>query len=115
MVKKKVEEEIVEQISNVNINDLLSKNIYDYGIDILEDRVLADFRDGFKPAQRRILWTARDLKAYPDSKTIKSARITGDCMGKYHPHSSAYGSLVNLVNSDYPVLQAQGNFGDLLS
>ena len=105
MVKKKVEEEIVEQISNVNINDLLSKNIYDYGIDILEDRVLADFSDGFKPAQRRILWTARDLKAYPDSKTIKSARITGDCMGKYHPHSSAYGSLVNLVNSDYPVLQ----------
>lgn len=113
MVKKKVEEEIVEQISDVNINDLLSKNIYDYGIDILEDRVLADFRDGFKPAQRRILWTARDLKAYPDSKTVKSARITGDCMGKYHPHSSAYGSLVNLVNSDYPVLQGQGNFGDI--
>lgn len=113
MKKKDSQEHIVEQISQVKINDLLNKNIYDYGIDVLEDRVLADFRDGFKPAQRRILWTAKDLKAYPDTKTIKSARITGDCMGKYHPHSSAYGSLVNLVNSDYPVLQGQGNFGDI--
>lgn len=112
-MKKKTIEHVEEQISQVNVNELLNKNIYDYGIDILEDRVLADFRDGFKPAQRRILWTAKDLKAYPDSKTVKSARITGDCMGKYHPHSSAYGSLVNLVNSDYPVLQGQGNFGDI--
>lgn len=113
MKKKDLDEYVVEQISQVNVNDLLNKNIYDYGIDVLEDRVLADFRDGFKPAQRRILWTARDLKAYPDSKTVKSARITGDCMGKYHPHSSAYGSLVNLVNSDYPVLFGQGNYGDI--
>ena len=114
MRKKQQEvEEIVEQISTVDADDLLNKNIYDYGIDILEDRVLADFRDGFKPAQRRILWSARDLKAYADAKTVKSARICGDCMGKYHPHSSAYGSLVTLVNSDYPVLQGQGNFGDI--
>ena len=113
MKKKDLDEYVVEQISQVNVNDLLNKNIYDYGIDVLEDRVLADFRDGFKPAQRRILWTARDLKAFPDSKTVKSARITGDCMGKYHPHSSAYGSLVNLVNSDYPVLFGQGNYGDI--
>jgi len=110
---KKEQEEIVEQITPADADKLLNKNIYDYGIDILEDRVLADFRDGFKPAQRRILWTAKGLKAYPDSKTVKSARITGDCMGQYHPHSSAYGSLVNLVNSDYPVLTGQGNFGDI--
>lgn len=106
-------EVVAEQISQINADDLLNKNIYDYGIDILEDRVLADFRDGFKPAQRRILWTTRDLKAYSDSKTIKCGRITGDCMGKYHPHGSAYGSLVTLVNSDYPVLFGQGNFGDI--
>lgn len=115
-MKKKDKEEteqIAEQISQINADDLLNKNIYDYGIDILEDRVLADFRDGFKPAQRRILWSARDLKAFADSKTVKSARICGDCMGKYHPHGSAYGSLVTLVNSDYPVLQGQGNFGDI--
>ena len=112
-MKKKVEEDIVEQISPVAADDLLNKNIYDYGIDLLEDRVLADFRDGFKPAQRRIVWTAKDLKAYADSKTIKCGRITGDCMGKYHPHGSAYGSLVSLVNSDYPVLFGQGNFGDI--
>lgn len=110
---KKEQEETVEQITPAGADKLLNKNIYDYGIDILEDRVLADFRDGFKPAQRRILWTAKGLKAYPDSKTVKCARITGDCMGQYHPHSSAYGSLVNLVNSDYPVLTGQGNFGDI--
>lgn len=115
MKKKEEDEIVVEQISQIDANDILNKNIYDYGIDVLEDRVLADFRDGFKPAQRRLLWTARDLKAYPDSKTVKSARITGDCMGKYHPHSSAYGSLVNLVRADYPVLFGQGNFGDIVN
>lgn len=112
---KKKEEEIVEQISEINADDILNKNIYDYGIEVLEDRVLADFRDGFKPAQRRLLWTARDLKAYPDSKTVKCARITGDCMGKYHPHGTAYGSLVNMINSDYPTIYGQGNFGDIVN
>lgn len=114
-MKKKQEntEEIVEQISTITADELLNKNIYDYGIDILEDRVLADFRDGFKPAQRRILWSAHDLHAYANAKTVKSARICGDCMGKYHPHSSAYGSLVTMVNSDYPVMFGQGNFGDI--
>ena len=79
---KKEQEETVEQITPADADKLLNKNIYDYGIDILEDRVLADFRDGFKPAQRRILWAARDLRAYPDSKTVKSARIVGDTMRK---------------------------------
>lgn len=107
------DELIKEQISQINADELLKKNIYDYGIDVIEDRALADYRDGFKPAQRRILQSAKDLKAYADSKTVKSARVTGDCMGKYHPHGSAYGSLVTLVNSDYPVLDGQGNYGDI--
>lgn len=106
-------EEKLEVINEIETDSLLKKNIYDYGIDLIEDRVLADFRDGLKPAQRRILWAAKDLKAYFDSKTVKSARILGDTMGKYHPHGSAYSSLITMVNSEYPVMFGQGNWGSL--
>ena len=102
-----------EEFKTIDADKLLRKNIYDYGIDVIEDRALADYRDGLKPAARRILWTANDLHATWQNKTVKSARITGDCMGRYHPHSSAYGSLVSLVNSEYPILYGQGNFGSL--
>lgn len=80
---------------------------------MLEDRALADYRDGLKPAQRRLMWTAKELKATWDNKTVKSARITGDCMGKYHPHGSAYGSLVTMATSEYPIIHGQGNWGSL--
>ena len=79
----------------------------------MEDRALADYRDGLKPAQRRLMWTAKELKATWDNKTVKSARITGDCMGKYHPHGSAYGSLVTMATSEYPIIHGQGNWGSL--
>lgn len=107
------EVKLEEKFKTVDADKLLKKNIYDYGIDVIEDRALADYRDGLKPAARKILWTANDLHATWNNKTVKSARITGDCMGKYHPHSTAYGSLVALVNSEYPILFGQGNFGSL--
>ena len=60
-------------------DQMLHKNMEVYGFDVLEDRALADYRDGLKPAQRRLIWTAKELKATWDNKTVKSARITGDC------------------------------------
>lgn len=97
----------------VDADNLLKKNMYDYGLDVISDRALSDFRDGLKPAQRRLLTTAEGLKAFWNNKTVKSARITGDCMGKFHPHSSAYGSLATMVTCEYPLFYGQGNWGSL--
>lgn len=98
---------------SVDADGLLKKNMYDYGMDVISDRALSDYRDGLKPAQRRLLKTAEDLHATWNNKTVKSARITGDCMGKYHPHSSAYGSLATMVTCEYPIFHGQGNWGSL--
>lgn len=108
-----LETEVDPKQKHVDADGLLKKNMYEYGIDVLSDRSLSDFRDGLKPAQRRLLTTAVGLKAFWNSRTIKSARITGDCMGKFHPHSSAYGSLANMVTCEYPLFYGQGNWGSL--
>lgn len=85
------------------------------GIDVISDRALADYRDGLKPAQRRIMKAAKDLHAYWNSKTVKAARIVGDTMGKYHPHgdSGIYTSMVTMANAEYPVMHGEGNWGSL--
>ena len=102
-----------DEDKTLNAETMFHKNMKVYGLDVLEDRALADYRDGLKPAQRRLMWTAKELKATWDNKTVKSARITGDCMGKYHPHSSSYGSLGTLVDCEYPMIYGQGNWGSL--
>lgn len=101
--------------SGVKAADLLEKNIYEYGVEVISDRAIADFRDGLKPAQRRIMKAAADLKATWSSKTVKSSRIVGDTMGKYHPHGDTgiYSSMVTMANSEYPVIYGQGNWGSL--
>lgn len=109
----KVSVKTVPNQATVDASALLKKNIYDYGIDVISDRALSDFRDGLKPAQRRLLKTAEDLKALWNNKTVKSARITGDCMGRYHPHSSSYGSLATMATCEYPLFYGQGNWGSL--
>lgn len=97
----------------VGADELLKKNIQDYGLEVISDRALSDYRDGLKPAQRRLLKAAEDLHATWNNKTVKSARITGDCMGKYHPHSAAYGSLATMATCEYPIIHGQGNWGSL--
>lgn len=92
---------------------VVHKNMIEYGRDVIEDRALPDFRDGFKPAQRRLVWAMCELKATVGNPTVKCARITGDAMGKYHPHSDAYGSLVTLATDYCPVVYGKGNFGSL--
>lgn len=112
---KKEEEKIsVEsQISKkTQIDEFLKRNINDYAIEVCQDRALVDYRDGLKPAQRRILQSMVDLKATWNKPTLKCARIAGDVM-KNHPHGDTYGSLVTLVNTEYPIIYGQGNFGSL--
>lgn len=115
-MKKTDMEEFFEEadvVKTLDTDQMLHRNMEVYGLDVLEDRALADYRDGLKPAQRHLMWTAKELKATWDNKTVKSARITGDCMGKYHPHGSAYGSLVTMATSEYPIIYGQGNWGSL--
>ena len=86
--KSSIDNFLKQEDTNVTMNtdSMLHNNMLVYGLDVVEDRALADYRDGLKPAQRRLIWTAKELKATWDNKTVKSARITGDCMGRFHPH-----------------------------
>ncbi len=100
---------------NLKISDFLHRNIYDYAIDVAEDRALASFRDGLKPSQRRIVKALVDAGAFSSRPTVKSAKIVGDTMGKYHPHgdSGIASALATLVNSQYPIVYGHGNWGSL--
>lgn len=79
MAKNKTIDELLNDEKKLDGSKMFHDNMKVYGIDVLEDRALADYRDGFKPAQRRLLKTAEDLHATWNNKTVKSARITGDC------------------------------------
>ena len=110
---KEIEEKINSKYSTIVMSDMVRSNMLEYGKDVIEDRALLDYRDGFKPSQRRLLASMCDLRAYANSITYKSARITGDSMGKYHPHSDSYGVLANMVTSYCPIVYGKGNFGSL--
>lgn len=104
------------EVKTFNADELLEKNMTEYAKDVVEDRALSDYRDGLKPSMRRLLWATHELKAHSNSKTVKSARIVGDTMGKYHPHGNTgiYGSLVTMVDAEYPIFYGgQGNWGSL--
>lgn len=97
------------------LSDYVRRNMTDYSKEVAEDRTLQDIKDGCKPVQRRILWAMSEMKAYANSKTLKSGRIVGDTMGKYHPHGDAsiYEAIVTMVNNCTPLIEGQGNFGSL--
>jgi len=87
----------------------------DYGKYTLEDRAIADFRDGLKPVQRRILWAMHKLGLTHNAGVLKAARIVGDTMGKFHPHgdSAIYGAAVTMANLSTPLIDGKGNWGSL--
>lgn len=89
-------------------------NLREYGFYTLEDRALADARDGLKPVQRRLLWSLHKLKRHSKAIPVKCATVVGDTMGCYHPHGDAaiYGALVTLSWLRKPLVQQHGNFGD---
>ena len=76
----------VEQKFPVNIEDEMRKSYLDYAMSVIIGRALPDVRDGLKPVHRRILYSMHEQGHTPDKKYVKSARVVGDVMGKYHPH-----------------------------
>ncbi|MBA3381962.1 MAG: DNA gyrase subunit A [Actinobacteria bacterium] len=90
----------------------------DYAMSVIVGRALPDVRDGLKPVHRRVLWAMHDSGHQPNRPYVKCARVTGDVMGKYHPHdsSSIYDAIARLVQAfslRYPLVDGQGNFGSI--
>lgn len=113
--KKKSSTTTTKKDGVLSISSFLHKNIYEYALDVAEDRALASFRDGLKPSARRIIKALMDAGAFSNKPTVKSAKIVGDTMGKYHPHgdSGIESSLATLVNNQYPLVYGHGNWGSL--
>ncbi|MDR2397630.1 MAG: DNA topoisomerase 4 subunit A, partial [Spirochaetaceae bacterium] len=107
-----------EKIISVAIEDEVKTAYLNYAMSVIVARALPDVRDGLKPVHRRLLYAMDELGLRPNAATKKSARITGDAMGKYHPHGDAsiYDALVRMAQDfslRYPLVQGQGNFGSL--
>src|ERR1700753_1587787 len=88
----------------------------EYAVSVVKGRALPDVCDGQKPVQRRILYAMSEMGLADNAKPVKSARVVGDVLGKYHPHGdqSAYDALVRLAQDfsmRYPLIDGQGNFG----
>ena len=109
---------MAEQILSTEFSEEMQKSYLDYSMSVITSRAVPDIRDGLKPVQRRVLFDMGELRVFHDRPTLKSARICGDTMGKYHPHgdSSIYETLVVLAQ-DFKRMQAlvegQGNFGSI--
>lgn len=107
-----------KQSHSVSIEKELRKSYLDYAMSVIVGRALPDVRDGLKPVHRRTLYAMRELGNTYNRPYIKSARIVGDVIGKYHPHgdTAAYDTLVRMAqdfNMRYPLVDGQGNFGSL--
>ena len=105
-----------EQFQPIEIQEEMERSFLDYSMSVIVSRALPDARDGLKPVHRRILWGMYDLGARPDRPTMKCARVTGEVMGKYHPHgdSAIYDALVRMgqwFSLRHPLVQQKGNFG----
>ena len=105
-------------IKPVSITDEMKRSYLDYAMSVIVSRALPDVRDGLKPVHRRILHSMQENKHFPDRPYVKSARIVGDVMGKYHPHgdSAIYDALVRMVQTfsmRLPLIDGQGNFGSI--
>jgi DNA gyrase subunit A len=105
-------------INNLLIQDEMRECYLDYAMSVIVGRALPDVRDGLKPVHRRVLYAMHMLNNYSNKPFMKSARVVGDVIGKYHPHgdSSVYQAVVRLAQDfsmRYPVVDGQGNFGSI--
>jgi DNA gyrase subunit A len=103
---------------NVPIEEEMRKSYLDYAMSVIVGRALPDIRDGLKPVHRRVLYTMQLLGLAWNRGYKKSARVVGDCMGKFHPHgdSAIYDTLVRMVQEfslRYPLVDGQGNYGSI--
>src|SRR3989344_2684890 len=109
---------ISEGVQGAEIVEEMEKAYIDYAMSVIVQRALPSVEDGLKPVHRRILHTMNLLGLDPSKPTIKSARIVGDAMGKFHPHGNIaiYDALVRMAQDfslRYPLIHGQGNFGSL--
>jgi len=105
-------------IGTVSLEAELKKSYLDYAMSVIIGRALPDVRDGLKPVHRRALFAMRELNNFHNRPYLKSARIVGDVIGKYHPHgdTAAYDTIVRMAQSfslRYPLVDGQGNFGSV--
>ena len=110
--------EVIEEDDGESIllHDSAAKDYLEYAIAVVKGRALPDVKDGMKPVQRRVLFAMRELGLNATAKPVKSARVVGDVIGKYHPHgdTSAYDAMVRIAQPfmlRYPLVDGQGNFG----
>jgi DNA gyrase subunit A len=104
--------------STISIEKELQKSYLDYAMSVIIGRALPDVRDGLKPVHRRALFAMRELNNYHNRPYLKSARIVGDVIGKYHPHgdTAVYDTIVRMAQGfslRYPLVDGQGNFGSV--
>jgi DNA gyrase subunit A len=104
--------------NKISIEKELKKSYLDYAMSVIIGRALPDVRDGLKPVHRRALFAMRELGNFHNRPHLKSARIVGDVIGKYHPHgdTAAYDTIVRMAQSfslRYPLVDGQGNFGSV--
>ena len=110
--------EVAGTLENVNIEDEMARDYIDYSMSVIVGRALPDVRDGLKPVHRRCLYAMHMLNNTWNSKHLKSARIVGDVIGKYHPHgdSAVYETIVRMAQ-DFslrcPLVDGHGNFGSI--
>lgn len=108
----------MERQASVSIEKEIRKSYLEYAMSVIIGRALPDVRDGLKPVHRRALFAMRELGVFYNRPYVKSARIVGDIIGKYHPHgdSAAYDTIVRMAqpfSMRYPLVDGQGNFGSL--
>lgn len=106
------------KFQTINIEEEMQGAYLEYSMSVIAGRALPDVRDGLKPVHRRILYAMHDLGATHDKKYLKSARVVGDVIGKYHPHgdSAVYSAMVRMAQDfslRYPIVDGQGNFGSI--
>jgi DNA gyrase subunit A len=108
----------IGNVERVDINQQMRTAYLDYAMSVIVSRALPDARDGLKPVHRRILYAMHDMGIRPNSAFKKSARIVGEVLGKYHPHSdqAVYDAMARMAQDfsmRYPLIDGQGNFGSI--
>ena len=116
--KTEVEGPAPSDVRPVSLIDEMKRSYLDYAMSVIVARALPDVRDGLKPVHRRIRYSMHENNYTPDRAYNKSARVTGDTMGKYHPHGNQaiYDALVRMAQDfsmRLPLIDGQGNFGSV--
>src|SRR5262245_4722801 len=105
-------------IEPIEINEEMERSFLDYAMSVIVSRALPDVRDGLKPVHRRILWDMENQGFRPDRPFVKCARVSGDTMAKFHPHSgpAIYDALVRMAQPfslRHPLIDFHGNYGSV--